>query len=76
MTLIQPYPIHRDGHAGMSPVVTSVKPDREALLDWCRAHLRGWFNLRKLGDRFAGHQAWEAHWPTLHVTVKFVVSRA
>lgn len=75
MTRIEPFPVRRDGYVGMSPVQFSPKPDREALLCWCREHLRGWFNLRKLGDRFYGHQAWEAHWPALGMTVKFVVSR-
>lgn len=76
MTMITPYPIRLNGHAGMLSTEKSPKPEREALLDWCRRNTGGWFTLKKLGDRFAGHQAWVAYWPGGYRTVKFVTCRA
>jgi hypothetical protein len=75
--MVQPYPVHSDGSAGLLAAVLSPTADhREAVVAWCREHLEGWWKLRKLGAPLRGHTLWECEVPLSPKRYRFVVNRA
>lgn len=73
---IQPHPISADGFAGMCHSFLTELSEREALTQWCRKNVGGWFRLERLSDYFHGSALWQCVRPGTDKRYRFVVSRA